>query len=81
MQDKDAAFALDLKRLLNTDFGQNFIVYLLKQYGLFKTSYNESPQRMAFHEGQRQAALFLSQQISIYAPNEVGEILEKLHQE
>jgi hypothetical protein len=80
MQDKDAAFALDLKRVLNTDFGRNFVVYLMRHYGLFKTSYNENPQRMAYHEGLRQAALFLSQQISIYAPEEIGPLLKKLHE-
>lgn len=79
-QDKDAAFASDLKRVLKTDHGMRFIAYLIKYYGLFKISYNENPQRMAYHEGLRQAALFLSQQISLYAPEDMALIMRKIHE-
>lgn len=68
-------FIKDLKALLGESYGPRLIAYLLHQYGLFKPSYS-STGHTDFNEGQRAAALYLTQEISLHAPASIATIME-----
>ena len=72
--DSDTQFAFDLQKVMSDEAGKRFVAYLLHHFGLFKSSFNDNPTRTAYHEGLRQAALYLSGQISLHSPKSVSDI-------
>lgn len=76
----DHQFMKDLSVILSHDAGIRTIAHLLDHYGLFKQSYSQDG-HTDYNEGMRSAALYLSQQISICAPQKIPELIQIIYEQ